>query len=105
MELICAIAILAIVTASIGSVMVVSASSYQRDSYEVSLQQEAQVTANQIAALVIDSTAGVSYTCPLGAYLSEDDARAAGAPAGGDRTLSIDGNGHRYVVSFKSAEN
>ncbi|GEM_PF-1043144 len=105
MELICAIAILAIVTASIGSVMVVSARSYQRDSDEVSLQQEAQVTANQIADLVIDSTAGVSYTCPLGAYLSEDDARAAGAPAGGDRTLSIDGNGHRYVVSFKSAEN
>ncbi len=105
MELICAIAILAIVTASIGSVMVVSARSYQRDSDEVSLQQEAQVTANQIADLVIDSTAGVSYTCPLGTYLSEDDARAAGAPAGGDRTLSIDGNGHRYVVSFKSAEN
>ena len=63
MELICAIAILAIVTASIGSVMVVSARSYQRDSDEVSLQQEAQVTANQIADLVIDSTAGaVSYT-------------------------------------------
>lgn len=104
MELICGIAILAIVTASIGSVMVVSARSYQRDSDEVSLQQEAQITANQIADLVIDSTAGVKYTCPLGDYLSEDDARAAGADVGGDRTLSIDGNGKRYVVSFKSAE-
>lgn len=104
MELICGIAILAIVTASIGSVMVVSARSYQRDSDEVSLQQEAQITANQIADLVIDSTAGVKYTCPLGDYLSEADARAAGAVAGTDRTLSIDGNGKRYVVSFKEAE-
>lgn len=103
-ELICGIAILAIVTASIGSVMVVSARSYQRDSDEVSLQQEAQITANQIADLVIDSTAGVKYTCPLGDYLSEADARAAGAAAGTDRTLSIDGNGKRYVVSFKEAE-
>lgn len=104
MELICGIAILAIVTASIGSVMVVSARSYQRDSDEVSLQQEAQITANQIADLVIDSTAGVKYTCPLGDYLSEADAIAAGAVAGTDRTLSIDGNGKRYVVSFKEAE-
>lgn len=104
MELICGIAILAIVTASIGSVMVVSARSYQRDSDEVSLQQEAQITANQIADLVIDSTAGVKYTCPLGDYLSEADARAAGAAEGTDRTLSIDGNGKRYVVSFKEAE-
>ena len=105
MELICAIAILAIVTASIGSVMVVSARSYQRDSDEVSLQQEAQITANQIADLVIDSTAGVKYSCPLGDYLSEADAIAAGAVTGGDRTLSIDGNGVRYVVSFREADN
>lgn len=104
MELICGIAILAIVTASIGSVMVVSARSYQRDSDEVSLQQEAQITANQIADLVIDSTAGVKYTCPLGDYLSEADAIAAGAVAGTDRTLSIDGNGKRYKISFKEAE-
>lgn len=104
MELICGIAILAIVTASVGSVMVVSARSYQRDSDEVSLQQEAQITANQIADLVIDSTAGVKYTCPLGDYLSEADAIAAGAVAGTDRTLSIDGNGKRYKISFKEAE-
>lgn len=105
MELICAIAILAIVTASIGSVMVVSARSYQRGNDEVSLQQEAQITANQIADLVIDSTAGVSYSCPEGVFLSEADARAAGAVIGGDRTLSVDNNGHRYVVAFKFAEN
>lgn len=105
MELICAIAILGIVTASIGSVMVVSARNYQRGSDEVGLQQEAQITANQIADLVIDSTAGVSYACPEGACMNEAEALALGAAAGGDRTLTIDSNGHRFAISFREADN
>ncbi len=60
-ELICAIAILAAVTASIGGIMVSSAQNYQNGTVEVELQQEAQLTANQIADLVIDTTSEVTY--------------------------------------------
>lgn len=86
-ELICAIAILGVVTASVGSIMVISAKHYQRGVTEVGLQQEAQFAANQIADLVIDTTAEVTYT-----------------DAGAAKELSIQKEDRCYKVTYRSAD-
>ena len=60
-ELICAVAIMGLVGASVAGVMVISANSYSRSSVEVELQQEAQLLANQVENLVQNAiTATVS---------------------------------------------
>lgn len=86
-ELLCAIAILGVVTASVGSIMVISAKNYQRGVTEVGLQQEAQLAANQIADLVIDTTATVTYT-----------------DAGAAKELSIQKEDRCYKVTYRSAD-
>ena len=88
-ELICAIAILSILTTAVGSALVVSAKNYQRGSTEIDLQQEAQMTTNQIADLVIDSTSDISYS--------------GGAP-GVDKTMEIIKGDRAYVISFKAVD-
>ncbi|MBQ4537936.1 MAG: hypothetical protein II994_10040 [Lachnospiraceae bacterium] len=55
-ELICGITMLTIVGASVSSVLVVSADTYNRGSAEANVQQEAQLVANQISDLLIDAT-------------------------------------------------
>lgn len=60
-ELICSIAILAIIGTSISGVLIVSANSYNRGNSETKVQQEAQLVANQINDLLIDATADVSF--------------------------------------------
>lgn len=54
-EIICAVAILSIVITGAGSAMVISARSYQRSNTELDLQQQAQITANLLTNLIIDS--------------------------------------------------
>ena len=51
-ELVCAVAIFGVATTAIGSAMVVSAQSYSRGTYELDVQQEAQITTNLIGNLV-----------------------------------------------------
>lgn len=54
-ELLCTIAIFSIVITSVGTVMVVSARSYQNGNVELDLQQQAQITSNLLTNLIIDS--------------------------------------------------
>lgn len=82
-ELLCAISILGLVSTAVTSVMVVSADSYQRGSSETEVQQEAQLVANQISDLLIDSTAQVTYA--------------------GD-TLTIEQDTAKYQVRYDSGE-
>lgn len=60
-ELICGVAILAIISISVASVMIVSANTYSKGSAESEVQQEAQLVANQISDLLIDSTSQVTF--------------------------------------------
>ena len=60
-ELICAIAILSIITATVGGAMVVATNSYRQGTVESALQQEAQFTANAIESLIIDVTKSVEW--------------------------------------------
>lgn len=82
-ELLCAISILGLVSTAVTSVMVVSADSYQRGSSETEVQQEAQLVANQISDLLIDSTAQVTYA---------------------SNTLTIEQGTVKYKVRYDSGE-
>lgn len=54
-EIICAIAIFAMVMAAMGSIMVYTSKSYTRSSQETEIQQEAQFAANRIGGIVQDA--------------------------------------------------
>lgn len=82
-ELICAMAILGLVGASVSGIMIVGANSYRRGTTEVELQTEAQLAANQIGDLIIDTTAEVT---------GADDPAAA-------HTITVDCANKRYVVA------
>lgn len=60
-ELVCAAAILAIISATIGGAMVVATNSYRSGTVETALQQEAEFTANTIESLIIDATDKVEF--------------------------------------------
>ena len=59
-ELICAIAIVSLLGTTVSSIMVVSANTYRRGAAETEVQQEAQLVANQISDLIIDTTKSVA---------------------------------------------
>lgn len=61
-ELVCAVAILAIISATVGGAMVVATNSYKSGTVETAMQQEAQFTANAIEALIIDATDTVEFS-------------------------------------------
>lgn len=106
-ELVCAITILSIIGGAVSAVMIVSANNYNRGSNEVTLQQEAQMTANQLESLVVDATEQIKYTCTVGGTeyecINEADALSHGAIVGGDRALEIKQGNRLYVVAFQSA--
>lgn len=54
-ELLCTMAIFSLVVTGVGTALVVSARSYQSGNVELDLQQQAQVTANLLTNLIIDS--------------------------------------------------
>lgn len=56
-ELLCSIAILGMLAMVVSSVLVVSANSYRRENADTDAQQEAQLVANQITDLLIDTSA------------------------------------------------
>ncbi len=87
-ELVCAIAIFGVLSATIGGIMVFGARSYQNSTKEVELQRESQLTANQISDLIIDTTSSVSYV----------------ESAGATRTLVIQQGNRKYEVTYRVAE-
>lgn len=60
-ELLCSITIFACITAVIGSVLVVTAKTYQGGTTESALQQEAQLAVNIIEGLVVDAKDSINY--------------------------------------------
>lgn len=54
-ELLCTIAIFSIIVTGVGTALVVSARSYSNGNVELDLQQQAQITANLLTNLIIDS--------------------------------------------------
>lgn len=61
-ELVCAVAILGIITLTVGGAMVFATNSYRHSTVETALQQEAQFTVNSIESLIIDATDTVTFS-------------------------------------------
>ena len=65
-EIICAVAIMALISLTVAGIMNVSGTSYTRGVNEVELQEKMQLAVNQIDDLLIDSVSGVSYDASTG---------------------------------------
>lgn len=61
-EIIVSLAIMTIVAGSVGAFIVAGNNSYLRGSKELTLQEEAQLTANQMIDLIIDVEKGISFS-------------------------------------------
>lgn len=61
-ELICAVAILGVISATVGGAMVVATNTYRSGTVETAMQSEAQFTINSIESLIIDATNTVEFT-------------------------------------------
>lgn len=81
-ELIISVAILTIITSAILGFIITSTKSYGNVSEEVEIQQESQLSLNQIADLVVDSTNGIKY------YYNDDESKTilSDADISGDAT-------------------
>lgn len=102
-ELIISVAILTIITSAILGFIVTSSKSYGNVSEDVSLQQEAQLSLNQISDLIVDSTSGLKY------YYNDNEALTilSDADISGDvtsKTLAIY-NVQKEIVSGVTVEN
>lgn len=107
-EVICAVAILALVTGVIGSVIVVSTRTYRRGISETNIQQEAQLAANNIGNMIKDAC-GVIYGESGAQYIEDGDTlmlKADGSPkmqADGFTELSIITNEKiQYTMTYDS---
>ncbi len=67
-ELLLAIFILALVMAGVVSIMRATSVSYRNGNFEVNVQTEAQIVANQIEELLVDADTSVSYNSSNGIY-------------------------------------
>lgn len=103
-ELLVSIAILAIVSAAAFEFVIVALNHYQKGTAEVDVQQEAQMTMNQLQDLVIDASKGISYTVngSTAYILSDGDIPAGTVVANKQITLY---NADRYfVVEWSAAD-
>lgn len=73
-EIVVALAILGIASAAIFEFAIVASKNYQKQTKEVKLQYEAQLSMNQLQDLLIDTTKGVSYSVNgVGNRIFKDD--------------------------------
>ena len=75
-ELLAAIAILAVATTAIMAFMNSATRNYSRGNAEATIQREAQVAMNQIIEILIDAQKGVTYTVDTTDVLKDADATA-----------------------------
>lgn len=101
-ELLCGVAILALISATIGGIMIVSAKTYQSGTTETTLQQEAQFTANRINGLIHDATDEVNYYF----YNSADTLVKANPVDGNSEQVAINngGTGKDRIVEIVNAD-
>ncbi len=78
-EVLCAVAIMALVTGVIGSVIVISTRTYRRGISETNIQQEAQLAANNIGNIIKDAC-GVVYGASNEFYVKDGVYNEDGTP-------------------------
>ena len=80
-EIIVSLAIMTIVAGSVGAFIVAGNNSYLRGSKELTLQEEAQLTANQMIDLIIDVEKDIQFLDSTGAAVALDVLRRRMPPA------------------------
>ena len=78
-EIIVSLAIMTIVAGSVGAFIVAGNNSYLRGSKELTLQEEAQLTANQMIDLIIDVEKDIQFLDSTGAAVALDGTPAKDA--------------------------
>lgn len=110
-ELIVTIAIIAIVGGIITALVINAQGSYNQGMAETDLQYEAQLLANQLQDLIIDTTKGISYeyagTAPggsnAGGLLYDESGIVEGTTVSG-KNLYVYGNDTYYLVEWDTAD-
>lgn len=70
-EIIVSLAIMSIVAGAVGAFVIAGNNSYMRGNKELTLQEEAQLTANQLIDLIIDVERGISFRTTTGQAVDE----------------------------------
>ena len=105
-EMLCAVAILALVTGVIGSVIVISTRTYRRGISETNIQQEAQLAANNIGNMVKDACSvvygesGAQYIKNGKELMSNADATPKMQAAGFTELSIITNEKIQYTMTF-----
>ena len=74
-EIIVSLAIMTIVAGAVGAFVIAGNNSYMRGNKELTLQEEAKLTANQMIDLIIDVEKGISFS-----NLTDQEAVGRGVP-------------------------
>lgn len=98
-EIIVSLAIMSIVAGAVGAFVIAGNNSYMRGSRELTLQEEAQLTANQLIDLIIDVERGISFQTTTGDAVNvEGNVEANGVPAA---ELILRNNDNVYMVRWQ----
>lgn len=98
-EIIVSLAIMSIVAGAIGAFVIAGNNSYMRGNRELTLQEEAQLTANQLIDLIIDVERGISFQPTTGDAVNVDGGvEANGVPAA---ELILRNNDNVYMVRWQ----
>ena len=102
-ELVCGIAIMGILTTTVGGVIVVVVNGYQRGTTETRLQQETQMAVNQIGSLLVEATSEVKYFYQDGGSWMEagSEGEVPASAADTDRMLRISNTDSVYEVVYQ----
>ena len=104
-EVLCAVAILALVTGVIGSVIVISTRTYRRGISETNIQQEAQLAANNIGNIVKDACSVIYGTGDSsapdynGGYYFKNGDLSERVPEGGDFKKQTEGYTELSIIT------
>ena len=71
-EIIVSLAIMSIVAGAVGAFVIAGNNSYMRGNRELTLQEEAQLTANQLIDLIIDVERGINFQTTIGSAVDEE---------------------------------
>lgn len=106
-ELIVALAIVAIVSGAVMGFAVISSQAYQRQNKEVEMQYEAQLAMNQLQDLVIDAQKGIAYSVNDGAVqvLKDDEIDSVVVPSINSKEITIYNDRRYYVVKWDATKN
>ena len=98
-EIIVSLAIMSIVAGAVGAFVIAGNNSYMRGNKELTLQEEAQLTANQLIDLIIDVERGISFRTTTGQAVDE-----AGNPVADNVPVSellLRNNDNVYMVRWQ----